>query len=659
MNKLIDIKEYSNDIYELSNGQIELVKFVRNSNNSNSLSTFKDNRVNMLFYRRYDIELNALLRDNLSTFDSIINLNNKLKKVTYNLLSINKESFKLFNSSFKTSINDNELVIDCKLCGGSHKVNGNYLINATQRLKNGKNVKLMKCINKSLSSNDFEKLSINKDNKLKIVDSPKKNKIKELSNNQIELVKYSDNKDSIFIDKRINKSFNKKYSNEVRNLKENRQLSPFDNLIKVNKKIKLLTFNLLEIIFDDGNLRNNIKVKCHICNCIHVVDIIKLRNLIYKLHNGQRATLCDEAKTMNVSEYKELSKRINFNKECKIIKEEETMNYAIDKAQKQKIKELSNEKIELILYNGAAVNAEESVFIDKRINRKFKRRYNAEYISLKNNTEKLSPYDAYISNNYKLQEITSNLLEIDFKSISLDKNFLPNNIDLKCHMCNSVHRIKGEALYSKIKQLKEGYRTELCNKFGKMNIEEYKEFANSIKSKDNNQESIYNKVKDELLSLLDRLQYKEFDNNTNVKSELSFINSNGHKLFVGFNQSDNTERDNDYFVSRMKSAEYFNINTKTNNLLLSLLLDSSALSNALSTVSRVQYNFDELQKEYDEVNNELSKLKEKESNKDKLIKEDVSDKKNMNNNTDKNKDINISINKDKNEVNISINFDNK
>ena len=670
-----DIEKYKEELSKLTNGQIELIKFVHNRNDKkDSLSTFKDNRVNMLFYRKYNTELKVAKEGKLSTFDTIINLDNELREVTHNMLSIDDKSIELFNSSFiHRRLMDTNLILDCKLCNSSHNINGNSLFGAVQRMKNGKGSQLAACTNKNLSSNDFKELS-NKDDKLAYinnsVDSLRKDKIKELSNDKIELISHvaSRNDDAIFNDKRINKKFKKKYATEIRNLNNHGSLSPFDALIKVNKRLKELTSNLLEIDFSGNNSRIEVRIKCHICNHIHIVDIIKVRNFIYKLSTKERSSICDESGSMNVDEYKELSKKINLNKECKLVKErnkKSMSNYAIDKVQKEKIKKLSNGKIELLVYRGATPYSENSTFIDKRVNKKFDYRYTTEYHALKyGQSSKMSPYDMYINIDYKLNKMTSGLIKVDFNNITLNGNSSSNTIDLECDLCGNTHKVDYKKLYAKLSQLEKGKRATICNKYGKMNADEYKEFATQKEKQETpNNKDTFSKVKKELLDLLSQLQYKQVKNDTNVDSEYCFIGSDEHKLFIDFNQTDNKCRNNTYLVSRMKSTEYFNINTKTNNLLLTLLLDSSSLTNTLSSMSTLQRNYDKLEKEYIKANAELNKLKNKLNNQP-ISDDTIEDNKEVQSQSisvddanNSNNGVNIKFNKDKSEVNISISFD--
>lgn len=151
------MKKIEDNIKEISNGRIELVKF-NGSFSRSEASVFRDNQVNMLFKRNYVSEYSCLKRDpNASPFNSVIKLNDKLINATSGLIKISNKSISNFGE--KKSLKKEILFIDCGICNSTHKIKGDSLRTKTYNLLHGKNVHFCENNHNSLSQKDFAKLA--------------------------------------------------------------------------------------------------------------------------------------------------------------------------------------------------------------------------------------------------------------------------------------------------------------------------------------------------------------------------------------------------------------------------------------------------------------------------------------------------------------------
>lgn len=144
-----------------------------------------------------------------------------------------------------------------------------------------------------------------------------------------------------------------------------------------------------------------------------------------------------------------------------------------------KIKEISNGRIELVKFNGSFSKSEASVFKDNKVNMLFKRNYVSEYSCLKRDPN-ASPFNPIIKLNNRLIKATNGLMRINEDTMSKfgeKNNYKKQILTINCDICNSYHEIKGDALCTRIYNLNKGKKTKLCDKMQSLSHEDFVELS--------------------------------------------------------------------------------------------------------------------------------------------------------------------------------------
>ena len=338
------------------------------------------------------------------------------------------------------------------------------------------------------------------------------------------------------------------------------------------------------------------------------------------------------------------------------------MNYKSDTVQNRMVHDKYDGNIELYKYNGAQFDAPESIFFDKIVGKKFKKKYLYVY-----NTDNISPYFKIDSVITSLKDDFNNILKFDNSNLEneyytkkeLSKIYKEKELAFKCNYCNNIHLYKVKNLYQSIYRIitKQKDKIILCPKLGAKTIKEYKKmnFGNEQINANNSDEEDIN-----FISILSKVAknygFKDkSDNNTNNTDLLLLDHDNRMYFAIDFDLDKIKASDREYIYSKKKNYKYLNI--QKNDFIYKLIFDKY---NELGNEQIKKENDDEiiyLRNRVNELKNKLKSINQ-EDTLDNIKNKDAQDKNNEDDNKqkDKKKELNNNLSSANNLV-ININGD--
>lgn len=317
------------------------------------------------------------------------------------------------------------------------------------------------------------------------------------------------------------------------------------------------------------------------------------------------------------------------------------MNYKSDTVQNRMVHDKYNGNIELYKYNGAQADAPESIFFDRIVSKKFKKKYLYVY-----NTNNISPYFKIDSVITSLKDDFNNILEFNNSNLEneyytkkeLSKIYKEKELAFKCNYCGNIHLYKIKNLYQSIYRIitKQKDKIILCPKLGAKTLKEYKKmnFGNKQINTNNSEEN-----KDiNFIRILSKVAKNygfedKSDNNTN-NTDLLLLDHNNRMYFViDFNLDKIKASDREYIYSKKKNYKYINI--QKDDFIYKLILDKY---NELGNEQIKKENDDEiiyLRNRVNELKNKLKNIKQRE---DTLSNNDIQSKAEEDNKINKAKD---------------------
>ena len=316
------------------------------------------------------------------------------------------------------------------------------------------------------------------------------------------------------------------------------------------------------------------------------------------------------------------------------------MNYKSDTVQNRMVHDKYDGNIELYKYNGAQADAPESIFFDRTVGKKFKKKYLYVY-----NTNNISPYFKIDSVITSLKDDFNNILEFNNSNLEneyytkkeLSKIYKEKELAFKCNYCGNIHLYKIKNIYQSIHRIitKQKDKIILCPKLGAKTIKEYKKmnFGNEQINANNSDEEDIN-----FISILSKVVKNygfedKSDDNTNNTDLLLLDHSNRIYFAIDFNLDKIKASDREYIYSKKKNYKYINI--QKDDFIYKLILDKY---NELGNEQIKKENDDEiiyLRNRVNELKNKLKNIKQKE---DTLDNNDIQSKAEEDNKINKTKD---------------------